>query len=280
MISDPERILFCVDSDGCVFDNMRWKHEVPFLTALLDVFRLHDHKEWVTDLWLEINLYSVTRGTTRFWAIATFLNRVWKKEASGAGSALPGSPEEYIRFMENPANRNAEAIQRQLATSGGDPCFELVLRWHAEVNRRILESGVSPQPFTGTLETLRLMASLGEVHVVSLTPHDLLISDWTEAGLMPHVTKILGQEFGSKAEQVEAARKGRTIQTLLVGDAPGDEKAALSANCDFFPTIPSREVESWKELNQFLVSMQSTGDPLDAAILQGHVDCFHQTLGF
>lgn len=273
-------MLFCIDSDGCVFDNMRWKHENAFLSALLDVFELHDQKDLTKKLWLEINLYSETRGTNRFSAIANFLNRTWKDRRNGTPHVLPGNPEDFVKFVQNPANCNAESIRRRLAKNDNEPYFDRVLRWHAEVNRRIKESGVIPEPFSGAKEALQLMAKIGEVHIVSLSPKSLLIAEWSKAGLMPYVTEILGQECGSKSKQVWHAKRGRDINTLLVGDAPGDERAAILANCAFFPTIPSRETESWKELHRLLSSSHAKRSPLDPALLRRQVDAFHHSLGF
>jgi hypothetical protein len=34
----------------------------------------------------------------------------------------------------------------------------------------------------------------------------------------------------------------------MIGDAPGDHKAARSNQALFFPIVPNREAESWKEL--------------------------------
>ena len=61
---------------------------------------------------------------------------------------------------------------------------------------------------------------------------------------------ICGQEHGTKAEHIQysAGSKYAPECILMVGDAPGDYKAAAKNNALFFPIIPGREEASWAEL--------------------------------
>ena len=59
---------------------------------------------------------------------------------------------------------------------------------------------------------------------------------------------IAGQEHGTKAEHITLAAGGKYAadRILMIGDAPGDYKAALANNALFFPVVPGHENRSWK----------------------------------
>ena len=64
------------------------------------------------------------------------------------------------------------------------------------------------------------------------------------------MTQILGQENGSKKEQLSSSVTGGYAEThiLMIGDAPGDLEAVQKVNGLFYPIIPGKEIESWKNL--------------------------------
>ena len=57
---------------------------------------------------------------------------------------------------------------------------------------------------------------------------------------------ICGQEIGTKAQSLGAAAKYPAGHTLMIGDAPGDHKAAVANDALFFPINPGAEEASWK----------------------------------
>ena len=63
-----------------------------------------------------------------------------------------------------------------------------------------------------------------------------------------YVRAIAGQEIGTKTEHLTMAAKGKypDNRILMIGDAPGDFKAARENGALFFPVVPGRENESWK----------------------------------
>ncbi len=65
-----------------------------------------------------------------------------------------------------------------------------------------------------------------------------------------YVQLIAGQELGSKAEHLELATQGRyeKDRILMIGDVPGDGKAAQTVGVLFYPILPGREMESWTRL--------------------------------
>jgi phosphoglycolate phosphatase-like HAD superfamily hydrolase len=83
--------------------------------------------------------------------------------------------------------------------------------------------------------------------VVSATPAEALVREWSENGIEKYVSIIAGQEMGSKVEHLTLAAKGQypADAVLMVGDAPGDLKAARAVGALFFPINPGDEEESW-----------------------------------
>jgi phosphoglycolate phosphatase-like HAD superfamily hydrolase len=86
------------------------------------------------------------------------------------------------------------------------------------------------------------------VIVVSATPGEALIREWEEHDIASYTDVIAGQEMGTKAQHLEYATKDKYEKdhVLMIGDAPGDMKAARANNALFFPVVPGKETESWK----------------------------------
>jgi hypothetical protein len=74
------------------------------------------------------------------------------------------------------------------------------------------------------------------------------VREWAEHGIDKFVALIAGQEMGSKTEHLTLAAKGKydADQVLMVGDAPGDLKAARDVGALFYPINPGAEEKSWE----------------------------------
>ena len=97
-------------------------------------------------------------------------------------------------------------------------------------------------------ESLEKISRWADVIVCSATPLEALEKEWQEHRLADYVRVIAGQEMGSKQEHIQLAAEGKYLPTnvLMIGDAPGDMKAALFNNARFFPINPGEEELSWK----------------------------------
>jgi phosphoglycolate phosphatase-like HAD superfamily hydrolase len=82
---------------------------------------------------------------------------------------------------------------------------------------------------------------------VSQTPLEALEREWKEHGIDTYVRLIAGQEMGTKGEHIALAADGHypKDRMLMIGDAPGDLKAAEENGALFFPVNPGHEEESW-----------------------------------
>ncbi len=85
--------------------------------------------------------------------------------------------------------------------------------------------------------------------VVSATPYEALKREWDEHSISEYVALIAGQEMGVKAEHLSIAAKGKYVadHIIMIGDSPGDLKAAESVDALFFPINPGYEEESWQK---------------------------------
>jgi phosphoglycolate phosphatase-like HAD superfamily hydrolase len=84
--------------------------------------------------------------------------------------------------------------------------------------------------------------------VCSATPNAALQKEWEEHDISQFVQAICGQEAGSKKETLGQAKNFgyEENKVLMIGDAPGDMKAAKAVGALFFPINPGREEHSWE----------------------------------
>ena len=80
---------------------------------------------------------------------------------------------------------------------------------------------------------------------------EALVREWNEHDIARYAAVIAGQEMGSKTQHLSYATKERYKENrvLMIGDAPGDIKAAKENDALFYPIDPGREVESWKRFH-------------------------------
>ena len=91
-------------------------------------------------------------------------------------------------------------------------------------------------------------AGPGNSASVSATPNAALKAEWEEHGIAGHVRAICGQEEGTKKEILAVSTQYGANKCLMIGDAPGDHKAAVANNCLYYPINPGNEEASWKRL--------------------------------
>jgi phosphoglycolate phosphatase-like HAD superfamily hydrolase len=84
--------------------------------------------------------------------------------------------------------------------------------------------------------------------VVSATPVEALVREWKEHDIAQYVSVIAGQEMGKKQLHLQLAANGKyaSDHILMVGDAPGDLRAAKANDALFYPVNPGDEEASWE----------------------------------
>ena len=247
-----KEFLVCVDSDGCVFDNMELKHKECFCPATVNVWGLQSVSRYAREAAEFVNLYSKTRGANRFPALIRTLELLGqRKEAQERGYVCPDLTP-LKKWVEETDSLSAKGIREYKEAHGGniDPILDTAARWSQEVDENIerIVHGVAPLP--GVKEAFAQIAQFADIVIVSATPHEAIVREWGAQGLLEHITVVAGQELGTKKECIRKASEGKykPKNVLMVGDAPGDYQAAEGNGVLFYPIIPGQEVESWSRL--------------------------------
>ena len=239
-----------IDSDGCAFNSMEVKHNDCFSVALVREYGLAAVSRQVHEAWDFVNLYSQNRGCNRFKAILFVLDHLREMpRVKRAGVKVPelAATRAWVGSDSNLSNGRLKEVA---AAATGDAKVELdkLMTWSKIVNKFVEETVHHLPPFPGLVEALTKLNTRADVMVVSATPGEALVREWAEHGIDKHVALIAGQEMGSKTEHLTLAAKGKydADQVLMVGDAPGDLKAARDVGALFYPINPGAEETSWE----------------------------------
>jgi phosphoglycolate phosphatase-like HAD superfamily hydrolase len=236
-----------IDSDGCVFDSMETKHKECFIPNIIGYYGLAGISKYVREVAEFINLYSQHRGINRFPGLVMTMDLLMDRaEVLRRRPHLPA-----LAGLRDWVGRETRLSNPALAAevaATGDPDLAGALEWSEAVNRSIAELVKDVPPFPFVRESLESMQGKADVIVVSATPGEALTREWQEHGLDPLVALIAGQELGSKRELLSRATAGRYApeKMLMVGDAPGDLKAARAVGALFYPIDPGGEDGSWQ----------------------------------
>lgn len=241
--------LVCIDSDGCMLDNMELKHKECFCPATINVWGLQGVSRYVREVAEFVNLYSRTRGTNRFPAIVRTLELAHSRpELECRGYQLPDLSPLKDWISSTPA-LSVSALNSHIATlSSVPPVLETAARWSCEVDQNIQRIVRNIRPFPYVQEAIVRLGEFADIVVVSATPHEALVRELTECGIADLVSFIAGQEMGTKAQCIQAAMEGRYApqRVLKIGDAPSDGAAARQCGVLFNPIVSGREMESWR----------------------------------
>jgi len=244
----PEKDFFIgIDSDGCVFDTMEVKQKEFFIPNAIKQFGMYAISKYVRETWEFVNLYSVTRGINRFPALIKVMDLLAERpEIIEMEYKLPDMDplREWIRKetkLGNPAFK-------EYVKNNPHPALVPVLKWTLAVNEDIAAWLRNTPPFPYARKSIERLSREADAIVVSQTPYEALAREWEEHGIDCYVRTIAGQELGTKTEHIAMAAKGKypDNKILMIGDAPGDYKAARENGALFFPVVPGHENRSWK----------------------------------
>jgi phosphoglycolate phosphatase-like HAD superfamily hydrolase len=247
----PKREFFVgIDSDGCAFPTMELKHKECFIPNIVQYFGLQSVSKYAREAAEFVNLYSKWRGINRFPALLMAVDLLKDRpEVTGSGVELPALTE-LRKWADSGAALGNPTLTAEVEKTGSAE-LKLVLEWSKAVNASVDWMVHGCKPFAWVRESLQKMQDKADMLVVSATPVPALVKEWTEHGIDKYVRVIAGQEMGSKKEHLELATGGKydPSKVLMIGDAPGDMRAARANNALFFPINPGHEEASWKVLH-------------------------------
>ena len=150
-------------------------------------------------------------------------------------------------WVERETKLGIPALEQELERNP-DPDLKKVYQWSVEVNETIKKIVRNLPPFPFLRESLEKMQDRADVIVVSQTPFEALDREWKEHGINSLVRLIAGQELGTKSEHLGFAAGGRygAEKSLMIGDAPGDMRAAKNNHMLFYPITPGEEEAAWE----------------------------------
>ncbi|MBR5127655.1 MAG: HAD hydrolase-like protein [Roseburia sp.] len=266
--------LVCIDSDGCAMDTMEVKHRECFGPQWIYTYGLDAYFEEYMKVWLDINLYSITRGINRFKGLALAL-----LEAQKRGHLCVDGLEEFVKWTEEAKELSNPALLA-LTQKSNSECMEKALLWSIRTNRAINHLPADDKPFEHVKVTMDAMCKDADLVAVSSANGEAVEAEWTKHELKEDCRVLLCQEAGSKAFCIsELMKKGYAPEKILmVGDAPGDRDAALKNGVRYYPILVGKEGESWMRLKDeaFAKLLEGTFDDAYQAML---IREFEQNLG-
>ena len=258
-MSDPAQVLrdfqpkhdffIGIDSDGCVFDSMEIKHKECFAPMFVKHHNLQAVSKYAREVWGFVNLYSKTRGANRFPALTRALNLLRDRpEVQARNVNVPSYPA-LDEWMERETKLGNATLAAEV--EGGNEGLAHIKVWSDGVNEQVADIVHGVPPFPLLRQTLEKALGQADMMVISQTPCDALEREWAEHDISKFVEIIAGQEMGTKTEHLKfAAVDNYAVEKILmIGDAPGDHKAAKANGVLFFPILPGREEDSWERLH-------------------------------
>ncbi|REK12313.1 MAG: HAD family hydrolase [Planctomycetota bacterium] len=257
-ITPEHDFLVGIDSDGCAFDTMEVKHKECFIPNIVEHYKLAGVSKYLREAAEFVNLYSKSRGINRFPALIEALEWLKERPEVIARKVEITIPQGVVEWMKRETKLGNPALEKEVEATG-DPDLKQALAWSKAVNDTVGDIVSEVPPFPFVRESLEKLQASADLFVVSATPNEALEREWQEHDLAKYVKAICGQETGSKKESLANAKKYPANHTLMIGDAPGDYKAAVANDALFYPINPGHEEASWKRLYEEGIDRFLTG---------------------
>lgn len=243
-----------IDSDGCVFDTMGIKQRECFCPWLIAYFGLQPVAQAARECKEFADLFSTTRGSNRHKTVKRILDELLPSHpmVKARGFKVPQFPH-YFAWVDDPNSiLSNDGLKKAIASASNSEVkkeLELALAWSERVNWAVKEIVKGIPPFLSVRESLEKLSEKADIIVVSATPGEALQREWEEHQIAGYASIIAGQEMGTKKEHLQLAAQNKygTNHILMVGDAPGDLKAARAVGALFCPINPGQEEKSWEK---------------------------------
>lgn len=269
-----KNFLICIDSDGCAVDSMEIKHRRCFGPCMIETWHLEKWQDEILNRWNEINLYTKTRGINRFLGLELMLT-----EINDSYTRIDGL-EEYQKWCKETKNYSNAAVREQFELSR-QPIFEKVLSWSSAVNCNVETICSEIRPFDGVKDALAQMKQNADVAVVSSANPRAVNDEWTRFGLIEYTDFVMAQDAGTKSacirRMIDSGYEPQRI--LMIGDAPGDEKAAKDNGVLYYPILAGYENESWALLRSEALE-KFFSNKYSEDYQNGLITKFHDNLGY
>ena len=250
-----------IDSDGCAFDTMELKHKECFIPNIINSWGLQPVSRFAREAAEFVNLYSVHRGCNRFIALELVFDLLadWQ-EALDRGYKMPAI-DSLRQWIKEETRLGNPALEGKVAETK-DPILIKALAWSQAVNETVEKIVHDVPPFPHVRQSLEKIFDKADIVVISATPGEALKREWEEHSISRFARMVCGQEMGSKKEHLEHGACGKydLDKILMIGDAPGDMKAAKANGACFYPINPGKESASWQRFFEEAADKFLTGE--------------------
>ncbi|MGD8625523.1 MAG: HAD hydrolase-like protein [Anaerolineae bacterium] len=264
---EPQHDFFVgIDSDGCAFDTMEIKHKECFTPNIIKHWHLQPVSKYAREAAEFVNLYSKWRGINRWPALVMVFDLLRERSEVLARHVEPPQAPRLRAFIAADAypksNDGLRAYVAAQAAEKPDPELAQALAWTEAVNATVADMVHGVPPFPYVRESLAFLHDKADMIVVSATPLEALRREWQEHDLARYVRIIAGQEMGKKTLHLSLAAGGKYApdHVLMIGDAPGDMRAARANDALFYPINPGHEEASWQRFYEEAVHKFLAGD--------------------
>ncbi len=251
------KVLFCVDSDGCAMDTMTIKHVECFGPCLVKEWDLEAWEAPILTRWNAINLYTMTRGVNRFQGLLQMLQEVDAQYTKIDGIM---DLEEWV----DTTNAFSEAnLKEAIAEAPEKAILAKALSWSQAVNCGIVAlSDDKKVAFSGVKEALAQIKEQADLAIVSSANKEALEEEWERCEIMQYVDYPMAQDVGTKTVCIQKMQElgYEPEKILMIGDAQGDYKAAVAAGVSFYPILAGKEEESWKRFLEVILEEHMQGN--------------------
>ncbi len=261
-LTSKHQFFVGIDSDGCAFDTMEIKHKECFCPNTIKHWGLQPVSKYAREAAEFVNLYSKWRGINRWPAVVMVFDLLRERPEVQARNVVPPEAPHVREFIADDAYPKSDDGLKTYMAGHPDPELDRALAWTTGVNATIADMVHGVPPFPYVRESLGFLADKADMIVVSATPVEALTREWQEHNIAQYVRVIAGQEMGKKALHLELAARGKYApdHILMIGDAPGDMKAARANDALFYPINPGHEEESWQRFYEEGVHKFLTGE--------------------
>jgi phosphoglycolate phosphatase-like HAD superfamily hydrolase len=245
----PEKPFFVgIDSDGCAFDTMEIKHKECFTPNIIKHWELQAVSKYAREAAEFVNLYSKWRGVNRWPALIKVFDLLREREEVQARNVEPPYAQDIRDFIANDQFPKSNDGLKAFMQTRSSEVLDTALAWTEAVNATVADMVHGVPPFPGVRKSLELLSDEADMIVVSATPLEALTREWKEHNIDQYVRVIAGQEMGKKQLHINLAANGKyePNRVLMVGDAPGDMRAAKANGALFYPVNPGDEEASWE----------------------------------
>jgi len=243
-----------IDSDGTVFNSMELKHKDCFIGSLIRNFDLAPIAHEIHIVWNYVNIFSINRGTNRFKALLLTFNYLSEMDHIKTFNVKIPNLKILKKWIDKSRQLSNDSLIKFSLEVTSNEKYELenVIQWSEDINRMVQITAINLPPMKGALEAMKLVKNNVDLVVISNTPLETLNREWSENNINNNILYIGGQETGTKTQMLKAVAQNKydPDKILIIGDSPGDLKAAQNINALFFPILPLYEEMSWSEFNK------------------------------